>query len=633
MLVLACSKSAELGPAHMVFLVGGAGNGKSKLAAEVVAEVCGIQRGEPSIFAQRCYEFDLPNGRALRIINDATIPPKDGHHAPLRRDLVDALRNRQHFLGCINRGVLIGEVGRPTTAGDSALEHVALSITAWLLDGRTPQAEAGRADRLVVEAANDSGHYRFGKVILGDKEVAIIHVVYMDRASLLENWEQAPSTDSTDKPLPLSKIRTLALCGDDRKMYPSAFEHCIIELATRFGDEIDANILDPVRANAAALSRSGPARGWCSIMRGAEILTGTHFSYRELWALGAHSLVGPVTSDTVEALFDYVSVKIGIARQGQGEEKLDALMKLGALRTHMLLFDAGNGDATAWENSAKGVAGAPFAWPSTASDALLAVRIADPLRQFGTTDGDDATAISRRLDAISEGKLPGAQLAQEEPAIAEYWSVLDATIEQEIQLAIAPRDDALPLKVRSELLAWYGRYMYRLVAMVRGWPAYVSVANEWQNAWEDANKMKRLNSYIENAVLDILAPLDEAGRTAYFTFLQPRVTPGAGSAPKVRLELPRNKIDVSARTEGDRIDIVINLPSAHQDRPTAEATLDFHFLREAMARREGHGFTDSLLLIEPRIERLRAAIVAAQLASEDGRNRFYFTDRTFAEVR
>ncbi len=632
-MMMACSADDAQGPAHMVFLVGGAGNGKSKLAAEVVAQIPGSRRGASSNFAQRCYEFDLPNGGALRVVNDATIPPKDKHEAPLRRDLVDALRNGEHLLACINRGVLIGEVGKAATAGDAALDHVAESITAWLLDGRFQEDEADRVDRLTVENDQDAAHYRFGKITLGGREAAIIHVVYMDRASLLEEWEPAPSAESTVKPLPLGKMRTLALLGIDRKEHASAFENCITELAKTFGGGLDADDLDPVRANAMALSRPGPAKGWCSVMRGAEILTGTHFSYRELWALSAHSFVGPVASDTFAALSEHVRAKIVIAQQGRGEERLSALMTLGALRTHMLLFDAGNAAAAAGDETATSVANMPFPWPHTASDALRAVQFADPLRQFGATDGKDASALGRRLDGISEGQLPGAQLAREEPAIAEYWSPLDATIEEEIGLAIAPRGDSLPLRVRSKLLAWYGRYMYRLVALVRGWPAYVSVAHEWQNAWEDANQGKRLSREIEDAVLDILAPQDDAGRSAYFTFLQPRVTPGAGSAPKVRLELPRNKVEISARTVGDRIDIEIILPSANDQRPAAEATLDFHFLRETMARRDGHGFTDSLLLIEPRIERLRAAMVAAQLAAEDGRNRFYFTDRTFAEAR
>ena len=47
----------------MVFLVGGAGNGKSRLAAEVVQSVNGRRKGPHYAFAQRNYEFELPNAR------------------------------------------------------------------------------------------------------------------------------------------------------------------------------------------------------------------------------------------------------------------------------------------------------------------------------------------------------------------------------------------------------------------------------------------------------------------------------------------------------------------------------------------------------------------------------------------
>ncbi len=66
-MMMACSAGDSLGPAHMVFLVGGAGNGKSRLAAEVVKYVQGTRKGSASAFAQRSYEFDLPNGRSLHV--------------------------------------------------------------------------------------------------------------------------------------------------------------------------------------------------------------------------------------------------------------------------------------------------------------------------------------------------------------------------------------------------------------------------------------------------------------------------------------------------------------------------------------------------------------------------------------
>jgi len=630
-LVYACNAAEGTTPAQMVFLVGGAGNGKSKLAADVVASVGGTRVGASNGFAQRSYEFSLPNGRTLRVINDATIPPKDKHEAPLRRDLACSLDTKEHFLGCINRGVLIGEVNEPAAPGASDLDLVAKAITGWLLDGRSPTLESSNPFRISAAPLKGGDHYKYATISKGETVHGHVHVVYMDRASLLEEWKPAPAAHDLDGPLSTGKIGSVGLLSKARRETPSAFESCLSKLAAVFEGELSANDLDPIHANASTLKNEDIARGWCSMMRGAEILTGTHFSYRELWALAAHSLVGPVTSDTYRTLSEQVAVKVAIVRQATGTERLQALMRLGELRSHMLLFEAG----TAMQPLSlfKGIAGEGFAWPKTSSDALRAVQLADPIRQFGASDGADAARLSTDLDAINEGQYPGAKIAKEDPLVGAYWCHLDAEIEAAIKAAIAPGETTLPLSDRSELLSWYGRYMYRLVALARGWPAYVSVANEWQNAWKDANRSNRLSPEIEEAVLEILVPYDEHEKGSYYTFLQPRVTQGKRNSPKVRLELPRKRIAIEATTAGDRIDIQINLNSATEERPAAEATLDFHFLREAMARRDGHGFTDSLLLIEPRIERLRAAMVAAQLAAEDDRNRFSFSDRAFSKVR
>lgn len=623
-MMMACSAADSLGPAHMVFLVGGAGNGKSKLAAEVVKNVHGTRKGESTAFAQRSYEFGLPNGRALRVLNDATIPPADKNPFALRRDIAQALRDKEHFLGCINRGVLIGEQSERSTLSDNH-EKVASDIIAWLLNGRLRSNDVDEPC-LVSAADQGSGNYQFAKVREAGKVTTILHLVYMDSASLLEEWPEAPRMERTDAPLPRVILRMTPLADVMRGSVATAFEACLAKLASNFHGELRPEELDPIALNARSLSETVVARGWCSLMRGAEILSGTHFSYRELWALSAHSLVGPASSDTMSRLAQHVAENIQKIQSKEIGDRVAGAVALGNLRSHMMLFEAGA--------SRSGSEFSTFDWPTTTSDAIKAVHFADPIKQFGPSKGRESASINDALDGLKDGTLPGSELASQDKAVEAYWGKLDARIEEIVQEVIDPdRETGLTLKKRSELLSWYGRYLYRLVAMIRGWPAYITVVSAWQEAWLDACLDGQLEPSLEDAILEIVAPVSEDSHKALFTFLQPRVTEGEPNAPKVRIEIPRNDMKLTARVEGDRVDLEIRLRSQREDHASAVASLDFHLMREAIAGLEGHGFTDSRLIIEPRIERLRAAMVAAQIRSGGERNRFNFSDRNYDETR
>jgi hypothetical protein len=622
-LVTACNEATGTGdPRCLVFLVGGAGNGKSKLAADTVSGVHGELLGKVQPFAQRTYTYQLASGGSLRVINDATIPPSDRHERPLVRDLGEALQSGDHLLACINRGVLIGEAGSTTKNGGGLSEQVAALIANWLLSGDFPSNELDGARLQLVDQGKLPGHYAIAELWTGEVRKAVIHVVYMDSASLLEQWIAPPNQSSDYRlPLPTGKIEVTPVLSEDRLAQRSAFQDCVAGAARAYLNGMDRDSLDPVAANAASLSTDEVSASWCSLVRGAEVISGTHFTYRELWALFAQSIIGPANNEGLAALSSWTGECLEQARNGSCEERLNALLGLGSIRAHMLLFDAGR---TTSQSSPQGQG---FSWPTTENEALRAIRLADPLRHFGPADGNDNTELAQRLSEIEEGHLPGERLAAEHGAVAQYWSALDAEIERAIRDEVDPGNETSSLKKRNWLLGWYGRYMYRLVGLARGWSAHCSVVDEWQNAWLDANQAQRLSHDLEEAILDIVAPSADRRAESFFTFLQPRVDAGEGTVDSAMLALPRSRFELAATTEGDRVELRID-QGGHSDSPAAAvAVLDFHLLREAMARRNGHGFTDSLMLIEPRIERIRASLVTHQLAQPESRHRFKFTHR------
>lgn len=609
-------------PRCMVFLVGGAGNGKSKLAADAVGNVDGTLQGDASEFAQRTYAYELAAGGCLRVINDATIPPADKHVAPLVRDLSDVINSGDHLLACINRGVLISETGITEPKGGTPAMLLASKIANWLLSSVPPESDA-EGLRLEIRAETKAvGHYRIAELWRDDIKRAVIHVVYMDQASLLEQWVEA-ELDSVDyrSPLPVGSIDVTPILSSDRRSNETAFEACLLGAARAYDGCAELDLLDPVGANAASLSRANVARGWCSLMRGAEVISGTHFTYRELWALCAHSVIGPVTSEGLNALSSWVEGHVRAVRTADAENRLSSLLSLGSIRSHMLLFDAGNRVTVRSDEMES------YSWPTTESEALRSIRLADPLRNFGPSDGAEAIALTEHLAGIEEGRLPGAELAEMDELVADYWMELDGEIETAIRAELDPGNDMSSLKKRNWLLGWYGRYMYRLVGLARGFPAHCSVVDEWQRAWQDASRQQRLSHELGEAVLDIVATPSGRGAESFFTFMQPRVDAGDGAVERVLVALPRNRFIVRASTEGDRVELRIDQGESGGDLSPTITTLDFHLLREAIARRNGHGFTDSLMLIEPRIERTRASLVAHQLSQPDSLHKFKFSHR------
>lgn len=619
----ACNGGAgEDDPKCMVLLVGGAGNGKSKLAADTVRAIDGTFIGNERAFAQRVYRYDLKYGGHLRVINDATIPRPDRHGTPLVRDLAEAIEAGDHLLACINRGVLISETGNEGPSAADPRICLASKIANWLLSGKIEGTPVSGTRFELIDEDSMRGHYSAATIYEDDTPRTVVHVVYMDRTSLLEHWTDFSSGPGDYRSaLPTSRIDVTPILSEDRQSRETAFEACLTGAAKTYAERTRFEALDPVGANAMSLSHQRIARGWCSLMRGAEVEAGTHFTYRELWALFSHSVVGPATRDGLETLASWVRGRLDQIKTATGEERLSALLGLGTLRTHMLLFDAGR------RPTAPSSLIQEYVWPNTVNEALNAVHLADPLRNFGPADGKETTSLAERLSWIEEGRLPGDELSEEDEDFAAYWTELDAEIERVTRDEVDPRNDRSTLAKRNWLLSWYGRYMYRLVGLVRGWPAHCTVVDQWQTAWVEADELQRLSSALQEAILDIVLPSLGGGAETFVTFMQPRVDTGDVAAERAMIALPRNRFEVRARTEGDRVQIEI-VQGGHGDvPPAAVVSLDFHYLREAISRSNGHGFSDSLMLIEPRVERTRASIVAHQLSQPANRHRFKFSHR------
>ena len=608
-LVKACNSDERASLPCFVFLVGGAGNGKSKIAGDTVQLIDGVRLGEPGRFAQRIFDYRLGSGRHLKVVNDATIPSATDNGKPaLGSDIAAAIGNSSHLLACVNRGVLIGEATSPEV-GSTPNEVAAALITHWLLD-MSPERETDIVAETRLETFSDTScsHYAFAKLFIDGEATAIIHVVFMDQASLLETWPtvgDSPGEHLSHDALAPSDIAQVPVLSRDHSGGPTAeFAQPLQQLAqTMLGGEPWSET-DPIKAN-----------GWCAVLRGAEVISGSHFTYRELWALGSHSLVGPCTAADLEKLHTWIASKRAVAAASDKEAALRALVSLSSLRSHMMLFDAGRG-------SVSGCPADTYSWPATTNEALKAVCHADPLREFGPGDGKEYTMLVDLLAGIEDGRSrPGRSLAEADPLIEAYWTGFDTEFENAIAGLVDPENSKATLKHRNEILAWYGRYMFRLVGMARGWPAHVSLISKWQESWTEARSKQLLPLEIEKALMQIILPSRIDSNDTFFPALRSRVdmTPSGGTALEIEVERGDFKIDI--RTSG--YSIIATLKDRTRSEGTrVETLLDFHLLREALAKDDGRGFTDSLSVIEPRVERVRAGLLAAQAGKKGEAQRY-----------
>ena len=282
--------------------------------------------------------------------------------------------------------MLINETQRREDAPGPA-EAASCELLTWLLH-EDPDEEFQFLK--VLDPRQQSGVYRSARISLENLRPAIVHVVSLDRASLLESWSAQEECSDYQSPMSFGELELTPVLSPERRDKPVAFSSCLKEASAALRPALESDGLDPITANIESMASDLGANSWCSLLRGAEIVSGSHFTYRELWSLFAHSTFGPVTVDGLGDLSDWISERKALASAGHEEEKVKSLVELGELRTHMLLFSAGTA------SSDKIISGG-FSWPLTANEALEAVRAVDPLRDFGPFDGRQATEFAKRL--------------------------------------------------------------------------------------------------------------------------------------------------------------------------------------------------------------------------------------------
>jgi hypothetical protein len=292
-------------------------------------------------------------------------------------------------------------------------------------------------------------------------------------------------------------------------------------------------------------------------------------------------------------------------------ERLKALARLAARRMHMTLFSA-SVPTVLLEGSDQPT------YPTV--QAMESMMLADPLVCISE---DVIRIVKDKLGLVDEEKGPGRALAEQDELFARVWTHLDQQLEDAVLAWLYATEEGPKFHERNQVLSWYGQYLARLFAVASGKPAYENLVNRWQETWllaarGPARPPRSLSDGLNHL---LFTPFDQDRDETYLPVFSSRVAPvtSGGEGREVALVVPAAQYYWEHRVLGSSI-IMVMKKYTQPDSSISEFVLDFPMLREIDAQGAGGGFTEAAIDVEPRLERIRAGILAAEMreARENG---------------
>lgn len=567
---------------HIVFLLGGAGNGKS-FAARSLGKELGLSASASDALAHRIYKT-TKNGVSIELLNDATIAPSADYQSrqpvalacDIQRWWDESAVSPVAAFCCVNRGIVIDELHSLSEHGHG-IEVLARAVLAWLA---SPEQDVAGQLGLSREGAKLvlGDHYHELRFNLDGRAVRI-SAMSVDACSLMD-IDGAQSRAGT--------------------LFQQIVERCRDDALARPAD-------CPIRANVQQWLPPNTILSWENILAHAEIASGRLHSYRDVWGLAALSILGPrfAAIDGSRSLLDHVDRCLQKARNGSSlKEKLDALLELSYFRMHNALFRAPvatGGDAL------------PFYPPTT--PAHLGLSFVDP-SAWGSMDSQ---AVEAAMQSVALGGMPSESLL-DGGLLDNAWFGFDKCLEQSLVEYVGSNDCSD--NVRRRLVSWFGGYLTRLVGVSTGHLGNRVVVKQWELCREKCAKgVGKLPLEFEKAIRSLIfpqhddAPQDSILVPAFAARVEPLQASREGTSPRLAEIIPHNSINLQVRQQGSRLVLECTL-TGHAEA-IGQLVLDFSLVREALACR-GHraGQTESTAHVEPRIERCRASSLSAVPANQ-----------------
>ena len=599
-----------VGIPRMLFLVGGPGAGKSHTASQVVSQWQEIDPSNDGL-AHRTYRYAVgPAGdRRLVVVNDATIQNVgEGFEASLMADVSAAVGSKDHFLACVNRGILVEEAQVLRSASDADGDSSGAAALRWLHESGGTLHEGSWH----VLTSSETDYLKFGTLTEAGEIRAQVAVVYLDVCSMLEpspsvqlDLAGGPGANITADPYRVINF----LHRNEEPVLSPASELLAGVTRTIYGQLNglhDHFELDPFAANILSISNEKACENLISIWRAGEIASSQRLTFREIWGAICRSIVGDLPSIVSgEQIQEFLAAR-------QPNPAMDAkdifhtIKDLAEYRYSQSLFGCTPGFD-------------PVSNPVTrVMHVVDPTKDAKPGHMSGHWDSGWAAPISEAFTGYTPEVSPLSVLIERSADDDVFRSVV-TPFDQKLDFAFATymKLDRITDKDRQQAISWYGSYLTRLYAVAKGIPAFRSEIVTWTQAWTMAPVVP---DQLQHRLTTLLRPArspDGLAQSSLIPVFDSRTEPIRGHQYNKKLAVRLDAVEIKLHRESD----MIMLDLFEHAQKVSSISLDFALIREALACNDGHpGVTELSETTSPRLERFRSArLVPRQLIRSDYR--------------
>ena len=585
---------------EILFLIGGAGNGKSYELARFLAELdTNLVAVNKSKKLERIFldESLSPN---IFIINDATIVEYEND---IRHDLIYDLNKlfkaekRTFLFANINRGVLIEDINH---ASEESVEYS--NILEWVL------ADYHSDFPNIKPISSSSKYFKRAEIIVEESGYKyFLNAVYLDQLSLLEPTPKLQGRSICD---PCSLSPTTA---DYRLNGPndSRIDSPIGILLNKLIDESNfdshescsncsAKSLCPFLANVQNLRNRQFQEGFLYLLRAIETNAGQLFSYREVWDNLSLALIGRCRQswiDNSQSPCEWVRAK---TTNVSGEKQI---FELFFQRIHTSLFPISDSNITNSFIKDK----IPQDWVVSDSNPLIERNgVVDPAL---ATDRGWQRKIFDAMESINYRDFP-SEICSKDKRFESVWCRIDSMVEKEIV-----HHHQTSLEIDRHLLRWFTTTLTRFWGLIDGVVNYNEVVHHFIN-------LKRLPEYADSSnplnlgIMNMLTNASGTSQMNYYPLYHPRTRPLQPGSDVYNwcVGVPNNAYQISLSSDGE--ELWIALYSIKKRKEISKILVDFKMAKELYFNSQGEGFTDQGHQISPRLERTWAQILNSSIQAE-----------------
>lgn len=601
---------------HWVFLLGGAGNGKSFAARVLLNRLAPrTQKARESGVPKRKYEAKVDDTKVC-VINDATIAAKADYQDKVKIALAEdillwagqARRGRSLGFACVNRGIILEELSSLLRLQRKGLA-ISEAVLRWLGGEDKSVFDASSLTWVSsIEGSSQGSWYRRVRLTIDKNSAIVIHGLSVDVGSLFDPRIAMPLDVRSESAV----TPDLNVAPDFRTSSLSRLESVAGKLVSDLlssslkGAADRRNESCPLRANLETLALPEARASWLTALRGAEISAGRQTTYRDFWGLVALSLTGPRTVSHSHGIgMGSVTAEVDeslnrLSSDLRPVERLEILGKLASRRLHMAIF---RGEAVPLHDGELGESPPDF----PAARGLVQLDPALDVSQY-------STLVEMAIEHVSLDATPSEFLRDKVPELSAAWRPFDSMIEQSILDVV--NDDDTSDRVRRRLLGWLSGYLVRACGCYVGGIGHETVVSAWYRCWHAAGRANpQFPADLDTGLRTLLLPAvsfqanmeKQLTIPAFASRAVPFETAESADGSLV-LSLGVNHLRLRPMRKQDRLWIELVSPDSAVQ---AHSPLDFALLREALVSRTGaYGFTESGDQTAPRLERARASMTS-----------------------